>query len=960
MTKRVLSLLLALIMALSLCVPAFAADEPEVIEEEPATIEAEGEEAAPVAADEPEAIAVDEPEVVDLLNEDSLQGMVNQANGMKAGIIAGWYQKGTDADWPSGVTTDEQLMTYFLDQLEASEKILGEIKDKGGYDTWLLSGGTRDRYENAMKGLAAAIRAVTKYVREDTYRKQISEMNGWIKWYQYVINENKTASYGKDTCDVQPWFETEVKEAVAFLRSLAGYNEDYDELWLPGAASILYKDYLAAKATFTKLYGEFDDAILAEYTDYVELRDAIRDAKAKLASDGYFDGATYFWPTKVDGWCDSLSAFLDFLLRDIATGAGTTGFKDANQTLKSVHYYLTVIKAFLKENKHTLSLSQFYINTDFKSVSVRVVQSSGDKYKSDNRYYHLEVSAVKTVKGHPFTAAELADWREEDIGLGGNTKNGIFEMDVSPDQLGIKDDQGKLKDGAVITVKFICDKGHEVLATKTITVDQSYNGPVIVDSEYDPDDIVIKLDKSLAAASQAHTTDPDNNQYSQATLTLSYNGTVVETKTINANNDLWKNVFKFNLTDLWHMEIGEYTVELKVTQGQPSGGDHSTISRGTVTVTVPDITAYQGDEVEADEDDVWGLAGAKGFNNLQKAISLANSDDKYAKSGDTAKLKAQLAANVAEAQAFVDKAATTPLSKANKAKVDELIAAIYGILKNFDVAADTSALTAAIAAGEALVPSDYDGANAWKTLQDAITAGKDLMKKAPMAATAANKAAIAAAAEAIEDAIDDLNEHHAVVPYNELKALEELIDSVPTRLAADDFSAASKAAVNAAVAAAKPLLDKTGVTKSELQAAIDAVQAALNNLTTVKSDAAPTAPSADYTGWATAENGDYYYFKNGSLVKADWVKSKGLWYHMGATGKMDTGFIHIVDNWGDAYYYLNPSNTKGTMGRMFTGWKMINDSSAGAWGWFETRNNGHQGQCTYTTNWGDFKNYKPF
>ena len=164
---------------------------------------------------------------------------------------------------------------------------------------------------------------------------------------------------------------------------------------------------------------------------------------------------------------------------------------------------------------------------------------------------------------------------------------------------------------------------------------------------------------------------------------------------------------------------------------------------------------------------------------------------------------------------------------------------------------------------------------------------------------------------------------------------------------------------NAAAAAAQALLNKKGVKQSEIKAGIADLEEALNNLTTVKSDAVPAAPEGG-TGWVTAENGDYYYYKDGKLVVNDWVSSKGLWYHMGATGKMDTGFIHIVDDWGDAYYYLNPSNTKGTMGRMFTGWKMINDSSAGAWGWFETRNNGHQGQCTYTTNWGDFKNYKPF
>ena len=934
MTKRVLSLLLALVMALSLCVPAFAAEAPVDEAEE---VGAEVVDApAEVAVDEPAEVAADEPAAIDYQDEGVLQALVNQANGIKAGIIAGDYQDAA-VDWPQEFKDGKYEMnttgvaTYFLAKLEDAEDVLGEIRDAGGYHVWYKDANIQ-RFQDAVTSLTTALNLVTAYVRNDnTAHKQVDDLNLWLSQYKFVIAENE--SYGTGTYDVQPWFEADIEEALAFLKGMTGYTKD------GFTTKALYKDYKAAKAVHDKLWAQLTAGgpKNPEYTDYIELRDAIDQARNKLATCDYFDLGDYpnVNATVLGDHANLIAAMKAMEARTDDTAA--TGFK-AGVTLMEVHAWLTAISDNLKKDNHSLKLDYFFITPDYKSVWAQVVDASG--WKTDSHSYQIKISSTEkaVAPSAVFTAYFVAN--------GGKGDN-YSAMGASAEDLGIAD-QGKLKNGAVITAQLVCADCGKVIDTKTITVNDEYNGPEITSATYTPDTITVKLSKSMKDSNGDKQNNFDHNQYNDATLTLSYNGTVVETQHITG----WDTVFKFNLKPV---QLGDYTVELKVEEGKASGHVYTWKSRGTETVTVPNITAYVG---VAGTDTTWKLAGATGYDNLLLAISSASkTENLLAKNGDTTKLLKQLADNVAEAQVIVDNAATTPDSIANEKKVDAAIAALYAILKNFDKAADASALTAAIAAGEALVPSDYDGAAEWKALQDAIAAGKAI--KLPLADIKANQKIIADAAAKILAAIAELNANHLVVPTTELASLKALIESVPTRLAADDFSAESKAAVNAAVAAAKPLLDKTGVKKSEVNAAIDALQTALNNLTTVKSDAIPACPVGN--GWAQAENGDYYYYdKNGKLVVNDWVSSKGLWYHMGATGKMDTGFIHIVDKWGDGWYYLNPSNTKGTMGRMFTGWKMINDSSAGAWGWFETRSNGHQGQCTYTTNWGDFKNYKPF
>ena len=950
MTKRVLSLLLALVMALSLCVPAFAAEAPVD----------EAEEVGAEVVDAPAEVAVDEPEVIVYADEGVLQALVNQANGIKAGVANGEYQDAaiqwpTDMNASKGETMDiPGASKYFLNRLEDAEDILAEIADaEGGFHVWYKDEKAY-KYDKAVDSLKLALNLVTPYIRKD--RNQINEMNYWIKWYNDIIDANDADSYGIQE-DYQPDFVEKVEAALADLLALQGYdakNKTFTE-------EALYKDYLAANKTISKLYVEEAAAggpKYPDYDDYIELRDAIRDARAQLASDAYFDRHLYWVGMegelthhKPDSSApDGLEEMFQKIEKDFYLSTSATGFKPSTK-LYQVHKWLNEINTYVVENEHTLTIDQLYTGTDYKYFNIAVTVD-GD-WTNDCRSYHLEVSGTKTVKSTSFTAQDIANGIETDYYIQNMGNNGQFDMCVTPDQLGLATEK-KFTDGATITVKLVCDRGGEAFETKPYTVDQSYNGPMITSATYTAanDTVTVKLDKSLGHANGVtpNKDEFDNNQYDSATLTLSYNGEVVDKITIdNTTDKIYANTFTFKLKPV---ELGDYTVELSVKGGQQSGGNSSSMTRDSKKVTVPDITAYVG---KASTDKPWGLASATGYNNLEVAIGHAdNVNGLIAKNGHTERLYEQLAARVKTAKDFTAKAASTPDSQANETKVDELIASIYEILKNFEKAADPTALEDALDAAAALVETDYNSPTKWADLEKAVEAGEELAAKLPLADTEANQKKIADAAAAITKIIDDLNAHHIIQPVNDLATLKSLIYSVPGRLAADDYSAESKAAVNAAVAAAQPLLTKKGVLKSEVNAAIDALQTALNNLTTVKSDAIPACPVGN--GWAQAENGDYYYYdKNGKLVVNDWVPSKGLWYHMGATGKMDTGFLFIEDKWGGGYYYLNPSNTKGTMGRMFTGWKLID----GHWAWFETRSNGHQGQCTYTDYWGDFVNYRP-
>ena len=120
----------------------------------------------------------------------------------------------------------------------------------------------------------------------------------------------------------------------------------------------------------------------------------------------------------------------------------------------------------------------------------------------------------------------------------------------------------------------------------------------------------------------------------------------------------------------------------------------------------------------------------------------------------------------------------------------------------------------------------------------------------------------------------------------------------------------------------------------------------------------PAAPKSG-TGWMQNEAGDIYFYKDGELKKSYWVgKVDGAsmwdntWYYVKADGRLATGMQYLDDlHGGYGWYFLQPTDDNGQIGKMLTGWQWIGGEYGT--GWFSTEN-GSEGKCTYTTLKGDW------
>ena len=890
MTKRVLSLLLALIMALSLCVPAFAADEPEVSADEPATIAA--------------------------IDISVLQDAVAQAEAMKP--WTNWQKNG------GGDATTEiaALKTAY----EKAKGILDDIKDSGGIDVWQLTHEASE-VNNAATGLINAIGALTDEITDAQKAEMLSEkaaLEAVIKageeWYnpdylakaQDVLDQLTAALASGKFADY----------AAVELVVDAVYPGDYENFMTTGGAA-WQAGCKATKADYEKLYAAVEAAaeLLASgiYTPnltYVNLENAVNQYR------GYF---VVSQPNNLANWVK---------VHDVVVMLAN--LKTLSDALIKDGYTIKVTNTFVAGTFGYVSVS-WSVQNDNYDTHTYIVKAS---------YNDGELKTVGVDNGIPSTRPV---WTNQ---------TGSFWVNAS--LFGLT----KFPVGGKLTVNFYDKASGELVLSKDITIG-AYNGPSITSVTYSPDTITVNFDKSLGTANAHPGTE---GAYESLYLVVKDpDGKIIATGDPTAKNPVAGLAIVSGETGTWATSVtlaltkktaavGDYVVELWVEESDASGLT-TVVARGSKSVEVPDITTYASYTKLTE-----AIAKAEKMTNYV-ATHAARTENGFS----TQDVRDVLNNNLQACAKFTAVAATTPDTTWNEAAVNKLLSDLNYAMSLMIEGADSAAFEAALAEAKALIPTDYtnwDGINETvggeplEGMDDIIAFYEDWADTyLPLPDDADCRALLSAMTATLKAIMAKLE---VFVPYADLATLKAMIDSVPARLAADDYSAESKEAVEAAAAAGKALLDKKGVKQSEVQAAIAALEEALNNLTTVKSDAIPAGPdNGGTTGWATAENGDYYYYKDGKLVQGDWVSSKGLWYHMGATGKMDTGFIHIVDKWGDGWYYLNPSNTKGTMGRMFTGWKMINDASAGAWGWFETRSNGHQGQCTYTTNWGDFKNYKP-
>ncbi len=175
----------------------------------------------------------------------------------------------------------------------------------------------------------------------------------------------------------------------------------------------------------------------------------------------------------------------------------------------------------------------------------------------------------------------------------------------------------------------------------------------------------------------------------------------------------------------------------------------------------------------------------------------------------------------------------------------------------------------------------------------------------------------------------------------------------------DDYTAESWAAVEEALETAKVVAAKASATQAEVDDALDALDAAVNALV----EAIPPAPASG-TGWAYDEStGDYYFYKNNKLVANYWVgkvdgasKWDGNWYYVDADGKLLTGMWYIDDLHGGAgWYFLQPTNNNGEIGKMMTGWQWVGEQGGINYGtcYFSSKN-GESGKCTYSTELGNW------
>ena len=225
------------------------------------------------------------------------------------------------------------------------------------------------------------------------------------------------------------------------------------------------------------------------------------------------------------------------------------------------------------------------------------------------------------------------------------------------------------------------------------------------------------------------------------------------------------------------------------------------------------------------------------------------------------------------------------------------------------------------------------------------------------------------------------------ITKNDMKTVETAIKNGETALKAikedPDYNAAQVTALNKAIATAEDLVslyegtystkkddqsvnknysrlvgDKDQMVKSDLTAAIEAIDAAINYSEIVmgwsKNDAGKwmygteegylsngwnkigktwfyfnadgTAKQSEWfqengtwywfnsncgaaTGWAKVD-GEWYFFKGNNAMKTGWEKVDGNWYYMASSGKMVTGWCEVNGKW---YYFSKASNSLGQM-----------------------------------------------
>ncbi len=1004
MTKRMLSLLLALVMTLSLCVPALAADEfaaeavTEVEEQAPeapeAPVEPEAEEPAeePVvdepAAEEP---AEDAPEMASVMPED----MSDEPLLVALGVIS------NKAHWE--LYKALQLADEIMPKVEAGEVRVPSVTWNTSYDvskydadkpeTYPFAKATGDfvavynKAKTVMDGIngvdvdfdvtenvvTTAADNLNKLVDDENHKTtaltdEASANMTAANLYNLYNNAKKVYTSGyiinKDT-DVtkEAWTKAYHADYLTALDAVLDTIADYD--------GKTYADFAAAVNDIIALLGTEAAAGRPAADDMAALDAAI--AKAEAVKDTYKDDASkYVLGSKYETTFATLIKAAKDLKSDTQ---GLNGFA-TGKTYADYNKAIDDINAALAEKTNTIKYETNKLNDKNVNIIVSVTDFDGTAatdgdgkvygiaYKVGNVWYagagktgaEEEANAsVTTISNANFAEdGKYSGKYVQTLTLAPISANGAF---ASGDQIVIKFYEQVVLNGTTYW--------EAVGSEQTITVSDGYVGPELKSakvSKYNDtatDYIGTYTAGSLLGANPAipglskKVTGKDVEI--EVTLTgempavyTNYkinvkgsDGKVAVTANAPAISD---KKITINTADEYLVAGSVVSIELAVSTTGTDKNDY--IARGSdVTVTVDPLSKWSA------------------VSTIEKVLAdvdkIVESDYKMDSSGrsDVTTVAQAVQTMKNDAAKISSSISSTTLANSQKNR-NSVLADLSDLLKVRTYitpkAGDTREL-------DKLLNQAHDLLNAkdteeytfdsWGKLNDLYTKYTTTSKLG--SATLQSK--IDAAADEVEAAINALTKDGAVskTALNASIAAAEALKE--TDYTAESW-AANKAAIDAALAAAKTVAANESATQAQVDAAKAALDAAVAKLEKVgggdePGEEGPKAP-ANGTGW-NYYNGEWYFFKNNKLVANYWVgKIDGAsqwdsnWYYVGADGKMLTGMQYVDDlHGGYGWYFLQPTDTKGEIGKMLTGYQWVGGNYGECY--FSTKS-GESGKCTWS------------
>ena len=1080
MTKRMLSLLLALVMTLSLCVPALAADEfaaeavTEVEEQAPEAPEApvapEAEEPAeepvvdePAAEEAPEAVE-DEPEMASIVPDElvddpmaiavgsvkekwtlRLTKAIEKADPYKARVDAGelfvikasdstsaWSKfdyKADSSDDPAKLFNDAyKEVQRNLDGIDGIENG-GDVTEKSAEtavvtlmkllpasgDNW----GSNLAYYDGSNGDYYLTDEVTAKMADalDPSKTSVSDGLG----YFLQPGDEDHMSYRQSSAlftiepDAKPSFGTSSTTVKAIVKELGtdewtmAYRSDYLDA-LEAAANAAdafnkninhtYKDFTAVSKLILDAYDKEEAAAIPNQTDAAELQKAL-DKLDSIFSDKNFDLNDWYDNTTnavlAQAKVTTLKGYITTYGQKLTELTTTTGFvaKTSYYEFAKMLNDVKVGGANIDENEVTLEVKSAELQADTSGnlrdkISVTVtIADKGDGHTYGYTYTVNDVIADTSdnslsTNGNITTAVAQDDVKEITIGRtgasGGKFTGNAFDLTpIKPDSKPATTKPttfNVLKDKVVITfytkrsdgtwqltkpvatypVKLPSDEyvgpGFNKDADGEWKIAKEYTGTISTPLKYDS--TKVKNDKPLGDFTYAVQGDAVKlkinldktftKPYDTATVQVSLydkDGKSVLTQAVSTGTDY---------TSSNTIDVNLVNVESKLTPtGMQLKLEVSTAS-GITPLAHPDRNGVAS--ITFETLDKWsGIAELNKF--VKAAQKLEKGDYELKTSGIPSDITTldiawgKLNDNITNCQNIIKNAPNVVNSLTNRdaaahAANDLVAVAAYMQLKSVD----SEALLDAIEAAKDLNEDDYSVAS-WVALEDALA-------EANAAKTSSKQSVVDAATEALEAAIKALT---APTPVSKT-ALNASIAAAEALKEADytpESWAANKAAIDAAVAAAKTVAANANATQSMVDAAKAALDAAVAKLVSVKpvEPEGPKAPTSNNgTGWVLYEN-TWYFFKKGEMVKNYWVgKIDGAsqwdsnWYYVGADGKMATGMQYIDDlHGGYGWYFLQPTNTKGEIGKMLTGYQWV----GGQYGeCYFSKANGSSGKCTWS------------